>query len=47
MIKIVADTTCEVPVEDLKSRGIIVIPQVITFGTTAYHDYELDTDKFQ
>ncbi|MGB4596037.1 MAG: DegV family protein [Anaerolineaceae bacterium] len=47
MIKIIADTTCGIPVEELKSKGIAVIPQVITFGTTSYHDdYELTTDKF-
>lgn len=47
MIKIIADTTCGVPVEELKAKGIAVIPQVITFGNTSYHDdYELTTDKF-
>lgn len=47
MIKIIADTTCGVPIEELKAKGIAVIPQVITFGNTSYHDdYDLNTDKF-
>jgi DegV family protein with EDD domain len=47
MIKIIADTTCGVPIEELKAKGIAVIPQVITFGNTSYHDdCELNTHKF-
>lgn len=47
MIKIIADTTCGIPVDELKAKEIAVIPQVITFERTSYHDdYELSTDQF-
>ena len=47
MIQIIADTTCGIPVEKLKAQGIHVLPQIIIFGETTYHDdYELDTQTF-
>ena len=47
MIQIIADTTCGIPVEKLKAQGIYVLPQIIIFGETTYHDdYELDTQTF-
>ena len=47
MIKIVADTTCALPREQLKLLGIPVIPQIVIFGETSYRDdTELDTAAF-
>jgi DegV family protein with EDD domain len=47
MIQIVADTTCSVPVDQLKARGIDCLPQIIIFGDNSYRDdYELDTATF-
>ena len=47
MTIIVADTTCGLPRDLLKQRGIPFIPQVVIFGEDAYHDDEqLDTAMF-
>jgi len=47
MIKIIADTTCGIPVATLKAAGIEVLPQIITFGNDSYRDdTELDTATF-
>jgi len=47
MTIIVADTTCGLPCELLKQRGIPLIPQVVIFGEQALHDdKELDTAAF-
>ena len=47
MIKIIADTTCCIPVATLKAAGIEVLPQIITFGNDSYRDdTELDTATF-
>lgn len=47
MVKIIADTTCSLPQDLLKSRGIPFVPQIVIFGEQAYHDNgELDTDTF-
>jgi DegV family protein with EDD domain len=47
MIRIIADTTCGVPVPVLKSLGIEVLPQIVTFGNQAYRDdIEIDTPEF-
>jgi len=47
MIQIIADTTCGIPVEQLKAQGIYVLPQIIIFGETSYRDdSELDTQTF-
>lgn len=47
MTIIVADTTCGLPREILKQRGIPFVPQVVIFGEEAYHDdEELDTATF-
>ncbi|MCL4530316.1 MAG: DegV family protein [Chloroflexi bacterium] len=47
MTIIVADTTCGLPRELLKQRGIPLIPQVVMFGDQSYHDdNELDTAAF-
>ncbi|MCK6539739.1 MAG: DegV family EDD domain-containing protein, partial [Anaerolineales bacterium] len=47
MTIIVADTTCGLPRELLKQRGIPFVPQVVIFGDEAYHDdSELDTPAF-
>lgn len=44
---IVADTTCGLPRDLLKQRGIPYVPQVVIFGEDSYHDDEqLDTDAF-
>jgi len=47
MTIIVADTTCGLPRDLLKKRGIPLIPQVVIFGEESYHDDEqLDTATF-
>ena len=47
MIKIIADTTCSIPVEKLKALGVDFVPQIITFGDVSYRDdNELSTSAF-
>jgi DegV family protein with EDD domain len=47
MTLIVADTTCGLPGELLRNRGIPFVPQVVIFGDQPYHDDgELDTAEF-
>ncbi len=47
MIKIIADTTCCIPVERLQALGIDFVPQIITFGDKSYRDdFELNTEAF-
>ena len=47
MAIIIADTTCGLPRELLKQRGIPLIPQVVEFEDQSYHDdVELDTATF-
>lgn len=47
MVQIIADTTCSLPRDLLKARGIPLIPQVIIFGESSYHDdTEIDTATF-
>jgi len=47
MIKIIADTTCGLPLDVLRKAGIETLPQYITFGTETYRDdTEIDTEGF-
>lgn len=47
MIKIVADTTCSVPRDQLADLDIPVLPQIIIFGEDSYRDdTEIDTATF-
>lgn len=47
MIKIIADTTCGLPLSELADLGIDVIPQIIIFNEQAYRDdTEIDTPTF-
>jgi len=47
MVHIIADTTCSLPRDLLKARGIPLIPQVVMFGENSYHDdNEIDTVTF-
>ena len=47
MTVVVADTTCGLPRNLLKERGISLIPQIVTFGEESYHDdIDLDTATF-
>ncbi len=47
MIKIIADTTCGLPLDVLKQAGIEVLPQIITFGNETFRDdTEMDTESF-
>jgi DegV family protein with EDD domain len=47
MIRIIADTTCGLPVSFLEQMGIDVLPQIITFGGISYRDdHEIDTPTF-
>lgn len=47
MIKIIADTTCGLPLDMLKRSGIETLPQIITFGNETFRDdTEMDTESF-
>lgn len=47
MIKIIADTTCCIPVEKLQELGIDFLPQIITFENKSYRDdFELSMEAF-
>ena len=47
MTVIVTDTTCGLPLDLLKKRGIPYVPQVVIFGDRSFHDDgELDTATF-
>lgn len=47
MVQIIADTTCSLPRDVLKTRGIPLVPQVVMFGEESYHDdTEIDTATF-
>jgi fatty acid-binding protein DegV len=47
MTIIIADTTCSLPRNVLKARGIPLIPQVVMFGEESFHDdNEIDTATF-
>jgi DegV family protein with EDD domain len=47
MIKIIADTTCGLPLDVLKQAGIKTLPQIITFGSETFRDdTEMDTESF-
>jgi len=47
MTIIVADTTCSLPRDVLKARGIPLVPQVVMFGEESFHDdHEIDTATF-
>ena len=47
MTLIIADTTCSLPRDVLKARGIPLVPQVVMFGEESFHDdNEIDTATF-
>jgi len=47
MTKIIADTTCGLPLDELAALGIDVIPQIIIFDEKPYRDdTEIDTPTF-
>ena len=47
MIRIIADTTCCLPVKQMEKLGIDFLPQIITFTGKSYRDdYEISTDEF-
>lgn len=47
MIKIIADTTCGLPLDELAALGVDVIPQIIIFDEKPYRDdTEIDTPTF-
>jgi DegV family protein with EDD domain len=47
MVQIIADTTCGLPRDLLRARGIPLIPQIVIFGEESYHDdKELSTAAF-
>jgi DegV family protein with EDD domain len=47
MTKIIADTTCGLPLEELAELGVDVIPQIIIFDDQPYKDdSEIDTPTF-
>lgn len=47
MIRVIADTTCGLPLGELAALGVDVIPQIIIFDNRAYKDdSEIDTPTF-
>ena len=47
MIKIVTDTTSGLPLDVAEENGILMLPQLVTFGEETYRDdTELDTEAF-
>jgi len=47
MVTIVADTTCSIPCQEMRSLEIPFVPQIIIFGDKQYRDdTELDTAQF-
>ncbi|MCJ7696610.1 MAG: DegV family protein [Anaerolineaceae bacterium] len=47
MIRIIADTTCSLPLETLAALGIDTIPQIIIIGEDSYRDdTEIDSPTF-
>jgi len=47
MIQIITDTTCSIPVDDLKHQGIHFVPQIITFGSESFEDdYQISSSYF-
>jgi len=47
MVKIIADTTCGLPLDELEEMGVNVIPQIIIFGEDSFRDdHEIDTPTF-
>lgn len=47
MTRIIADTTCGLPLNELENLGIDVIPQIIIFDDVPYKDdHEIDTPTF-
>jgi len=47
MVKIIADTTCGLPLQELAALDVDVIPQIIIFNDTPYKDdSEIDTPTF-
>jgi DegV family protein with EDD domain len=47
MIKVIADTTCGLPLNELSDIGVDVIPQIIIFDEQPYRDdTEIDTPTF-
>jgi DegV family protein with EDD domain len=47
MIKVIADTTCGLPLTELSELGVDVIPQIIIFDDQPYKDdSEIDTPTF-
>ena len=47
MIKIIADTTCSIPINVIRELNISCLPQIIIFGDTSYRDdCEITTSEF-
>ncbi len=47
MIKIIADSACDLPAELVEEYGILIMPMHISFGESTYDDQEeLSTDDF-
>src|SRR5580765_5371027 len=46
-VRIVTDSTCDLPLPTCDALGISVVPLNLHFGDTVYRDqYDLDTDEF-
>ena len=45
-VRIVTDTTADLPKEVAAEHDITVVPLIVNFGTETYLDRELDNDTF-
>jgi DegV family protein with EDD domain len=46
MIKVVTDSTCDLPQEVLKELGIVVVPLVVRIGNEEFLETDLSADEF-
>jgi len=45
-IRVVTDSSCDLPPETVRELGIEVVPLVVTFGTEVFSDGDLTADEF-
>ena len=45
-VKIVADSTCDLPIAIIKNLDIEIIPANVIFGDQMYSHYEISNDEF-
>jgi len=45
-VRVVVDSTCDIPQSTVSELGITVVPVVVNFGTETYTDFQLTRDEF-